>query len=93
VCNSHPRAECAPGLQSHLITTTPTRAQLALAMLLLFLCLHDQLIKISKIGRVEEGVEGSPLNFLVSNNVMGKVPIIGRNNGHFSHNDLRHQKI
>jgi hypothetical protein len=43
---------------------------------------------IIKLGKVEEGIEGSPLIFLVSKNVMGKVPIVGRNNGHFSHNIL-----
>jgi hypothetical protein len=29
-----------------------------------------------KLGKVEEGIEGSHLNFLVSKNVMGKVPIV-----------------
>ena len=39
------------------------------------------------------GNKGSPLNFLVPKNVMGKVPIVGRNNRNFTHNVLRHQKI
>jgi hypothetical protein len=45
------------------------------------------------LGKVEEGIEGSPLNFLVHKNVMGKVPIVGRNNQNFTHNVLMHKKI
>jgi hypothetical protein len=45
------------------------------------------------IGKVEEGIEGSPLNFLVPKNVMGTIPIVAANNRHFTHNVLMHQKI
>ena len=53
---------------------------------------HNQLISSFALGKVEEEIEGSPLNFLVHKNVMGKVPIVGRNNRNCTHNVLLHQK-
>jgi hypothetical protein len=45
------------------------------------------------LGKVEEGIEGSPLIFLVHKNVIGTIPIDAANNRHFTHNVLMHQNF